>query len=248
VNFWFFIFLGYFSLLMLLFYYVYRRRSGPDLRDIPAFYQLQGAIEGAVEDGTCVHVAIGRSEITSPQAAAAMVGLSMLRRVCQVASDSDRPPIATAGCGSLTILAQDTLRGTYRSLGMISSYNNNLGRLVGLTPYSYAAGLMSFIADEGISANLLIGNFGAEAALITGAGERSQVLTLAGSHNLAGQAVMYAGAHEPLIGEELYAGGAYVGTNLMHIASLHTQDVARWMLVGVMIIAAIWGIISELFL
>jgi len=248
VNFWFFIFLGYFGLLMLLFYFIYRRRSGPDLRDIPAFYQLQGAIEGAVEDGTCVHVAIGRNEITSPQATAAMVGLSMLRRVCQVASDSDRPPIATAGSGSLAILAQDTLRGTYYTLGLASSFNNNLGRVAGLTPYAYAAGLMNFIADEGVSANLLIGNFGAEAALIAGAGERCQVLTLAGSHNLTGQAVMYAGAHEALIGEELYAGGAYVGTSLMHIASLHTQDVIRWMLVGAIIIAAVWGIVSELFL
>jgi hypothetical protein len=248
VNFWLFLFVALFIGLMLAFAVLERRDSGRNLRDIPAYYRLQGAIELAVEDGTRVHIAIGRSEITSPQGAAALVGLSMLQQVCRVASDSDQPPIATAGEGTLAILAQDVIRTTYKTMGLASGYNNSLGRVTGLTPYSYAAGTMSVIIDEGVSANVLAGSFGDEAALITSAGERSQTLTLAGTYSLPGQAILYAAAHEPLIGEEIYAAGAYLDAGPMHAASLHAQDVVRWLLVFLIIGWALYGLFSGFFL
>jgi hypothetical protein len=51
--------------------------------------------------------------------------------------------------------------------------------------------------------------------------------------------VLYATAHEPLIGEELYAGGAYLQAGLAHEASLRAQDTVRWILVIVIILGVI---------
>jgi hypothetical protein len=232
---------------MVAFYFLNQRREGRFFRDIPAYYRLRGAIEIAVEDGTRIHVAIGRSDITSPQGAAALVGLSMLRRIASIASDSDHPPTATAGDGTLGILAQDTLRSTYRALEILPSYDPSLGRVAGLTPFSYAAGTMSVIFDEDVSVNLLAGSFSNEVALITSAGERSQTLTLAGTDNIPGQAILYATAHEPLIGEELYAGGAYIDAGPMHVSSLHAQDVVRWVLVLFIFGGAVAGLLSGFF-
>lgn len=232
---------------MVVFYFLNRRREGHFLRDIPAYYRLRGAIEVAVEDGTRIHVAIGRSDITSPQGAAALVGLSMLKRIALIASDSDHPPTATAGDGTLGILAQDTLRSTYQTLNILPNYNQSLGRVAGLTPFSYAAGTMSVIFDENVSVNLLAGSFSYEGALITSAGERSQTLTLAGTDNIPGQAIFYATAHEPLVGEELYAGGAYIDAGPMHISSLHAQDVIRWLLVIFILGGAVAGLLRGFF-
>ena len=236
-----------FITLMVVYFFINRRREGHHLRDIPAFYRLRGAIEVAVEDGTRIHVAIGRGDITSPQGAAALIGLSMLKRVAAIASHSDHPPTATTGDGMLAILAQDTLRSTYQSLNLMDKYDPSLGRVTGLTPFSFAAGTMPLIIDEAVSANLLVGSFGSEVALITSAGERSRTLTFAGTDNLPGQAILYATAHEPLVGEELYAGGAYIGAGPMHIASLHAQDVVRWVLVIFLIGGALGGLIKGLF-
>jgi hypothetical protein len=161
-----------------------------------------------------------------------------------VASESDHPPLATAGDGLLGILAQDTLRAAFNQLNLGSSFDPTYGRVTGLTPFSYGAGTMPVIFDEAISANLMIGSFGTEAALITSAGERSQTRTLAGTDNLPGQAILYASAHEPLIGEELYAGGAYLDANPMHEASLHAQDVVRWVVIGLVIILSFVGLIE----
>ncbi|MDH5607232.1 MAG: hypothetical protein OEY93_10110, partial [Anaerolineae bacterium] len=59
-------FVALFGGLMLGFYIMGQRQEGRNLRDIPAFYRLQGAIELSVEDGSRIHIAIGRSDITSP--------------------------------------------------------------------------------------------------------------------------------------------------------------------------------------
>jgi hypothetical protein len=233
--------------LMWFFYFYNQRREGRHLRDIPAFYRLRGAIEVAVEDGTRIHVCIGRGDVLSPQGAAAMVGLSMLRKITTVTSDSDNPSIATTGDGLLGILARDTIYSGYRSLNLTSSYEPAMGRVTGLTPFAFASGVMPLVFDESVSTSLLAGTFGSEAALITSAGERSQSRTLAGTDNLPGQAIMYAAAHDPLIGEELYAGGAYLDVNPMHEASLHAQDIARWAIAVLIIISAVAGMLGGLF-
>ena len=61
-------------------------------------------------------------------------------------------------------------------------------------------------------------------------------VVLAGSDNLNAQAVILAGAQQPLIGEEMFAAGAYLEPGPLQTASLTLQDVLRWL-----IIAAILG-------
>jgi hypothetical protein len=217
-----------------------RNRPGRQLRDILAFTRLRRAVGLAVEAGTRLHISVGRGALTGLQSAAAFMGLSMLGRIARAASISDRPPVATSGDGSLSILSQDTLRGAYQTLGAEGQYDPNSGRLVGLTPFSYAVGSIPIIHDEQISANVLIGHFGSEVALINDAAEQSGSLTVGGTDNLPGQAVLYATAQEPLIGEEIFAGGAYLGAGLMHEASLRTQDLLRMLLVIFIIVAAIF--------
>lgn len=223
-----------FFILMIVFSIINRRR-GRSLRDIPAFYRLGGAIELSVEDGTRVHVSIGRNSIIGPRSASALVGLSMLGKITRTAADGDHPPVASAGDATLVLLAQDTLRGTYQSMGMLDNYDHSLGRATGLTPYSYAAGTIPVVLDEDVSANVLAGSFGDEIALTTITAERKDSFTLAGSDSLTGQAVLYATADEPLIGEELYAGGAYLDVGSLHVASLHAQDLIRYLLILVII-------------
>jgi len=98
---------------------------------------------------------------------------------------------------------------------------------------------MPVIHDEQISANILTGHFGTEIALLTEAGERSRSLTVAGSDSIPAQAVLYATSDEPLLGEELYAAGAYLGAGGVHSASLRMQDILRWVLVGAIVIGAV---------
>ena len=216
-----------------------RSRPGVNLRIIPAFSKLRRAIGLAVEQGSRLHISLGRGSVASTDSAAAFVGLSLLERLARSASTGDNPPVATSGEPTLAILSQDTLKKTYHRIGLNEQYDPTAGQLAGMTPFSYAAATLGLAADEKTGANILLGSFGTEVALIADAGERSDNLTLAGTDNLPAQAILYATAHEPLIGEEVYAAGAYVNAGPMHAASLQAQDVLRWLLVAAILIGTI---------
>lgn len=215
-----------------------RRKSTPVFREIPAFARLQKAIGLAVEEGSRLHISLGRGGLTTPQSAAELAGLEMLHRVAELTSASDRPPVATSGDGAVAILSQDALQASDQAV-LSSGYDVTAARLAGLTPFSYAAGTLLVMRDEKVSANILIGNFGIEVALLTDAAERENSSSLAASDNLPAQAILYASAQDALIGEELFAAGAYVKARPFHTASLIVQDSLRWLVVIAILVGAI---------
>ena len=214
------------------------------LRDIPAFNRFRRAVGISVEAGRRLHLSLGRGGINGLPGGATFIGLTMLNRCARAASISDCPPVATSGESLTAVLSQDTLRSVYADLGAERRYDPASGRLSGLTPLSYAAGVMPDIHDEHVTASILAGHFGSEVGLLVEAGERVHSLSVAGSDSLPAQAVLYAAAEDPLIGEELFAGGAYLGAGPAHIASLFMQDILRWIVVGVIALGAILKLVG----
>ncbi len=224
--------------ILLIVFSVWRRKTPPVFRDIPAFTRMRNAVGRVVEDGTRLHISLGRGSLITPQSASGLAGLILMGRLAELTSAGDHPPIATSGDAGVTILSQDTLQAASQ-VSAQGAYDPTMGRLTGLTPFSYAAGAMATIRDENISANILMGNYGAESALLLEAAERENTFTLAGSDNITAQAVMFAASQEPLIGEELFIAGAYTGAGRLHVASLTVQDILRWGFVAAILIGAI---------
>ena len=224
---------------------VLRRKSVPAFRKIEAFSRLRHAVGRVVEDGTRLHVSLGRGALVTPQSASALAGLTLLGSLAELTSAGDQPPIATSGDAALAILSQDTLQ-TGSLASAQGAYDPTAGRLTGLTPFSYVAGAIPAILDENISTNVIIGNFGAEAALLVDAAERANTFTMASSDNLTAQAVLYASAQEPLIGEDLFAAGAYFDAGKLHAASLRVQDILRWLIIIVILVGALLKLVGIL--
>lgn len=231
--------IGFFSL---------RHRAQPylGLRPIQAYQALRRAIHLSVENGSRVQVSLGSAEILSTRNASALAGLVMLQKVAQLSSVSDRPPVATSGSSTLAILSQDTLRSTYQEAHAGEEYDPNQGRLTGLTPFSYAVGAMPVVRDEQVSTNMLVGDFGPEGAYVADAVEQTGCFLLASSNSLPAQAIFYAAAPDPLIGEELFAGGAYLEASPIHAASLRAQDILRWGIVAALVVGSILKLVGVL--
>jgi len=217
--------------LLLLFLTFMRRKSPAVFRSIEAYDRLNRAVGLAVEKGTRLHISLGRGSLFTSRGGSALAALAMLRRLAERTSVSDRPPIATSGDASLAILSQDTLQSSYRSAGAEEQYRFTTGRVTGLTPFSYASGTIPTVHDEDVSTNVVIGDLGAESALIAEAADRENTDLIAASDNLSAQSILYASSQDPLIGEELFAAGAYVGAGPAHEASLQVQDILRWLVI-----------------
>lgn len=215
-----------------------KRKTPVAFRDIPALMRLRRSAEMAVEEGTRLHVSLGRGNLLGKNGASGLAGLALLRQISEQASVSDRPPLSSTGDATLAILSQDTLNSAYKAAGAEELYQPSNGRLTGLTPFSYAAGTMSLVRTDQISTNVLIGDFGPEAALIVEAADRENALTLGAASDPVGQAVLFATASDPLVGEELFAAPSYTGRDPSHRASLQVQDLLRWILIVALLAAA----------
>jgi hypothetical protein len=233
------------TILILGFSFLRRKSSPPTFREVPAFTRLTQALGISVEEGTRLHVSVGRGDLLSPVGSASFAGLAMLRKLVEQTSGSDKPLVVTSGDGVASLLVQDTLQAGYRMAGAEENYSPIQGRLTGLSPFTFAAGAIPVMTDENISATVMFGHFGTEVALLTSLVDRTGTLAVAASDDLAAQALLYASVDDPLVGEELFAAGAYVGAGKIHEASLQAQDVLRWIILLTLLGGSIFKLIES---
>ncbi len=232
--------------LIILFSLPFTNKKRPVFRPITAFMSLRRGIGLAVEQGTRLHISLGKGDLLSSNNTSALVGLTTLERIARLSTASDRPTVATSGSGSLAILSQDSLHAAYRIANAAEQYDPDRGRLAGPTPFSYVAGVLPVVRGEHVSTHLLIGNFGPEIGIVTEEAEQVSAFTLAASDSLPAQAVLYATTQEPLIGEELYAVPAYLQAGPIYTASVRAQDVLRYGLAGAILVTVILKLVGIL--
>ena len=213
-----------------------RAKFPPVFRKIIGANRLRKAIGLAVEDGTRLHISLGSGDLTDfTNNTSGLSALSTLDRIEQLTSTSDLPPMSTSGSGSFQILSQDISRYNTIEANSSNLSDPNLAQLPGITPFSYAVGVMDAVNDSGTSANVFIGNFGAEAGFFCDSSKKNRSYTLAGSNSIVAQSIFYALADDTLIGEELYALPAYLGSQGAHQASLQVQDIFRLLIILVLV-------------
>ncbi len=215
------------------------RRWPAVFRPIPGYDDLGVAIERAVEAGERVHVSLGTGSVIGSDCAPALAGLVMVSKIAEMTSASDRPVVVTAGDAAMALLAQDTLRSTYNRINASEAYSPDAGRMLGPTPFSYIANLPVLLDTEKVSVNVLAGSFGYEGALAVDFGNRQRTFSLAGTDDVQSQALIYATAEDPLIGEELFAAGAYLDQHPIHRAGLRIQDLVRMIIIGAILAGTI---------
>lgn len=220
-----------FSAFLLLGLTLWKRKSPAKIREIAALTHLHRALGLSMEDGSRMHVSLGSGNLLNARGGSALAGLAMLRHIAESTSVSDKPAVASTGDSTLGLLAQDTLQAGYQAAGVEELYSFSTGRVTGLTPFSYAVGAMNILKNENVSANIMIGHFGAEAAFLTDISDSEHTTAIGASDDIAGQSVLFANAQNILIGEELFAAGAYLGAGASHTASLTVQDILRWLVI-----------------
>ena len=209
------------------------------LRPLPAFDELRRAIERAVEAGQRVHLSLGTGTLIGSDSGPALAGLTAMSQTAEVTLESDRPVVVSSGDGAVAAASQDALRGTLGRLGASDRFRWTSARMLGPTPFSYVATLPGMLESEKVSVHVLLGHFGSEGALAADMGARQHSFVLAGTDAVPTQALFFATADQPLIGEEAFAAGAYLGAGGMHRASLRVQDLLRVVLVVVIVVGAL---------
>jgi hypothetical protein len=211
----------------------------PDLRSILPFNILQGVTARAIETGRAVHVSLGLGGITSDVAADSLAGLSVLEYLAGQSAAAGETPIVTMADPTLLPLAQDVIRRPYGTDRDEAAQAARRVRWVAPEPAAYAAGVMGTLGGEAVDANVMIGGFGDEYLLMGEAANRRQIVHIGGASDPNVVPFVFATADQALMGEDMYAAGAYLGHKPWHIGSLLAQDFMRWCVVTVIVILVV---------
>ncbi len=213
------------------------RRSARSLRVMPAWQALPRLLEQAAARGQPVHVSTGGAGLQDGDSLLALAGAEF---VFQTARLAQGPVIMTTSASSMIPLGYETLRRAQRARGFAGSMLPGTLRWFPDGPRSlaWAGAATALMGSEYVGANLLVGRFGPELALVSQAAARHGQPLLAASDQLDGQAVAWANADEPLIGEELYFAGAWLHPTPGNQAAVLMQDTLRWLLIAALVTMA----------
>jgi hypothetical protein len=211
------------------------RRRFP-FRRIQAFELLRGFLDIVTERGKIAHLSLGTSGISGDRTATVASGLVLLRYLAERGAAVGAAPTVTVADPTLLFVAQDIVYDAHERQGRAATYRATDVQLIAPDPAAYAVGALEVIRDEKVAANVMAGPFGDEFLLMAEPGAQRDVTQIAGSDALNAHPFMIATADHLLVGEELFAAGAYLTDRPEHAASLWVQDILRMLIVAAIVI------------
>jgi hypothetical protein len=207
----------------------------------------------AAETGQAVHVSVGTAGVMGRQTADTMAGLYTLEFLADRAANSDVPPLVTVSDPTTLPAAMDQIRRAYERQGYPDEFRLDQARLIAPTVYTnsggygtgsaipYAAGVMDVLNHERVTANVMVGAFGDEYLLMAETGAQRGMFQVGGVSDPNVLPFVYLTMSQPILGEEIYAAGAYLLERTGHYTSLIAQDIFRLFLV-VLVIVVVLGL------
>jgi len=216
-----------------------RRGNIPDLRPIRAFDALRGLTARAIEAGRALHVSLGVGGIASDAAGDSLAGLKVLEYLADQSAAAGVPAVVSVADPTLLPVAQGVVCRPYGADREGAAEAARHVRWIAPEPAAYAAGVMGILGGEGVDANVMVGAFGDEYLLMGEAAARRKIAHVGGASDPNVLPFVFATADEMLMGEDMYAAGAYLLGEPWHVGSLLAQDFMRWLIVWVIIAAVI---------
>jgi hypothetical protein len=217
------------------------RKQTPPVRPIPVFSSLADEVGRVAEEGASIHVALGNGSLIGEDAMTSVAALQGLSALIDLSAVYDTPPLITTSDPTLYLLASDWLRRAYARLGSADLYKPAAVQFTAAAPITYAAMASTYLADGGISSNVILGALTQEATLLTTAAERRGIHTSGGTTLPQGLGALYPALdHEQLvIGEDVFAGITATSQRSSALASLGAQNILRWIVILGILAAAL---------
>jgi hypothetical protein len=195
------------------------------IRRLPALDFIEEAVGRAAEMGRPVVVqgfGSGSSGLQSSIAPMIMAGLAVLGHAARICARHGTKIIATMRSESVVPVADEVLRTAFRLEGKTEEYEANREEMLPWTPTQ--AAMVAVGLRERPAAHIMIGAFWHESVQIAEAYGRVGAVQIGGTGRLYQIPFFAAVCDMNLIGEEIYAVGAYINQTPQMLASVATTD------------------------
>ena len=212
------------------------RKKGLFIRRIAGLDAIDEAIGRATEMGKPIYYVpgIGGMSSISTIASAFILG-EVSKKVAQYDSQIKVPhydPIVMTVC-------KEVVKQAFLEAGRPDSYREDINQFISQDQFSYAASVDGMISREKPAAVFFMGYFMAESLLMAEVGATSGAIQIAGTDVESQLPFFFTACDYTLIGEELYAAGAYLSKEPMLLSALKVQDFGKL----VVMVSVFFGII-----
>jgi len=232
-----FVVLVVFTALALFFMKRFHRTKDLPIRRIAGLDEIDEAVGRATEMGKPTHFTLGY--LLTGFDAQTFAGFEVLRYVAKKCAEYDAPIVVTNSHPVVYPVTEDIVRGAYQEAGRPDAYKAESVRYLSDSQLAYAAAVVGIIERERIAANIMIGQFYAESLIFAEAGVLVKAIQVAGTANTAQLPFFVATCDYTLIGEDIYAAGAYLSRDASQVGCLMAQELGKYVAVVLILAGSI---------
>jgi len=222
-------FIIFLATLAIIQYLTTKARQGnlPPIRRIAGLEAMEEAVGRATELGTPVFYVPGRTEISTSGAAQTMAGLEILGHVAELTAKYGTELRCAIAAPNVQPVAEEIVRQSYLKMGKIDAVKPEYVQFLSNEQFAFAAACLDIMHRERVGAAIMVGEFQAETMMLVEGAAQANAITICGTSRAIQIPFFVAAADYVLIGEEMFAGGAYLSKNPYKLGAIAGQDVLK---------------------
>ncbi|HAI21677.1 MAG TPA: hypothetical protein DCM14_07280 [Clostridiales bacterium UBA8153] len=214
-------------MLLLTWTMISRARAGlpiPAIRKIAGLDAIDEAVGRATEMGRPVHISDFASDLGSPTTWAFWAYLAYTAKIC---AQYDTRIVNCNRDVLVVSVNEEIIQHAYLEAGRPDAFNRDDIRFYSPRQFAWAAAVCGMMVRERPAANLLIGAFAAESLVLAETGNLIKSIQVAGTDNVLQLPFFMVACDYTLIGEEVFAGAAYLSREPVIMGTVVAQDVMK---------------------
>ncbi|MGI6632943.1 MAG: DUF6754 domain-containing protein [Bacillota bacterium] len=217
------------------YYWRFRTTGTMPIRRVPGLDALDEAVGRATEMGRPVHFTTGTGDLVADTFAA----FAVLDYVAGKAAEYRCNLIVSNARPLIHPITENIVRTAYFMKGCPEAFKPSNIRYHSDSMQAYVSGVWGLMEREKASANIMMGYFFAESLLLAEGGSRAGAFQVAGTASTPQLPFFVAACDRTLIGEELFAAGAYLTGDPVRVGALMAQDAAKIASIAVILAGAL---------
>lgn len=213
------------------------------IRPIAGIQAVEEAIGRATEMGKPILYVPGLSTIED---IATLAALNILGPVAERAAEYDSRIIVPNRDPVVYTIAEEVVKESYLRAGRPDSFRSDDIYFVTGRQFAFAAAVNGLMLREKPATNFFLGMFWAESLLLAETGAMTGAIQIAGTDAVTQLPFFIVACDYTLIGEELYAAGAYMGRDPKLLGGLKGQDYNKAIVLLSLVAAALIFFVADL--
>lgn len=233
------------TLTALLYYLTeYAKTHDIPLKQLAAFEAISEGVGRCAELGKPLVIHCGQRNLDHPEVAVTLSALEILSYVAKLCAEAGVRIIVPTMLHTAYPVQVERVREAYTEAGVPDAFNENDVRFLSPHHQVYATAVMSLFEREDVGANIMVGRWSGISMALAETSARLGIFGVGGTDQPDNMPFFIPTMDYAIIGEEMYALGAYVGKAPRDIGNIFAKDVMKLVVIGGILLGVLLALVG----